>query len=124
MKTATLILSLFMLLKPVLPVLEYVVLYDYIKNELCVNKDKPELECNGKCHLKKEMAKTAATDSSEDKRHSFSVETSVVFYQNLSVLDFLIPTEIIELQKNLENNQDQYQFTFLTHIFKPPIFHF
>jgi hypothetical protein len=31
--------------------------YDYISKVLCINKDKPELKCNGKCHLMKELAK-------------------------------------------------------------------
>ncbi len=45
-----------MLFKPVIPILKYIVFYDYIKNELCENKDKPKLECNGKCHLAKVTA--------------------------------------------------------------------
>lgn len=72
-----------MFLKPILPVLEYVVFYDYIRNELCVNRDKPELECNGKCHLKKEMANTAANENNEKNTKQFSVETAVVFCQKL-----------------------------------------
>ena len=72
-----------MLFKPVLPVLEYVVFYDYFKNELCENKEKPELECNGKCHLKKELAK--ASDFPENgKDHRISVETNIVFYQEIA----------------------------------------
>ncbi|MAU15066.1 MAG: hypothetical protein CMH46_05945 [Muricauda sp.] len=39
--------------KPVLPVFEYVVNQDYIAEYLCVNKDKPMLNCNGKCYLSK-----------------------------------------------------------------------
>ena len=29
---------------------------DYITAKYCVNKDKPEMQCNGKCHLMKELA--------------------------------------------------------------------
>ena len=35
----------------------------FIEN-LCKNKDKPELACNGKCHLKK------VTENSSDKQNS------------------------------------------------------
>jgi hypothetical protein len=31
---------------------------DYIKKELCVNKDKPKMNCNGKCYLAKQIKKT------------------------------------------------------------------
>lgn len=34
---------------------DYLLNYDYISKVLCVNRDKPESCCNGKCHLMKEM---------------------------------------------------------------------
>ena len=30
---------------------------EYIAKVLCINKEKPQLQCNGKCHLKKELKK-------------------------------------------------------------------
>ena len=33
----------------------YWVQYDYYKTVLCENKDRPELKCNGTCHLAKEL---------------------------------------------------------------------
>lgn len=33
-----------------------------IEKEFCVNKTKPELQCHGKCHLKKELEKSDNTD--------------------------------------------------------------
>lgn len=33
-----------------------------IEQKFCINKSKPELECHGKCHLKKELEKTDNTD--------------------------------------------------------------
>lgn len=33
-----------------------------IEQEFCVNKAKPELQCHGKCHLKKELEKSDNTD--------------------------------------------------------------
>jgi hypothetical protein len=52
--------------KPIFPVMDYAINYDYISKVLCINKDKPELKCNGKCHLMKELAKTE-----DDKPISF-----------------------------------------------------
>ncbi|MDX6183052.1 hypothetical protein SGQ44_12090 [Flavobacterium sp. Fl-77] len=34
-----------------------------IEQEFCVNKARPELQCHGKCHLKKELEKSDSTDS-------------------------------------------------------------
>ena len=45
------------MLRPVQPYVEYVLNQDYIAEFLCINNDKPELQCNGKCHLVKEIEK-------------------------------------------------------------------
>ena len=37
--------------RPVAPVIEFVINQDYIVEFLCINTDKPELQCNGKCYL-------------------------------------------------------------------------
>lgn len=73
-----------MLVKPILPVLEYVVNYEYISKVLCINKDKPKLQCNGKCHLMKELAKASDAEKplSSDKKG------------NAPILDVLILEEI------------------------------
>ena len=39
------------LIGPVLPLIDYALRYDYYAHELCENKDKPELKCNGTCKL-------------------------------------------------------------------------
>ena len=49
------------LFQPVLPVYKYLLNYDYIVNVLCINKEKPELQCNGKCYLKKELSASKIT---------------------------------------------------------------
>lgn len=46
------------MVRPVLPVIEYYANYDYIASVLCENRDKPYLECNGKCYLEKQLNKT------------------------------------------------------------------
>jgi hypothetical protein len=37
-----------------------------IIEKYCVNKDKPEMECNGHCHLKKELNKTKVAEEQEE----------------------------------------------------------
>lgn len=39
------------MLKPLVPIMIYYANYDYIVTELCENRDKPYLECNGNCYL-------------------------------------------------------------------------
>lgn len=40
-------------------VANYLVEMDAIEAEFCVNKDQPELECHGSCHLQSQIAKTS-----------------------------------------------------------------
>ena len=46
---------IFTMLKPVIPVIHYSINFGVYANELCENKDKPELHCNGTCALAKKL---------------------------------------------------------------------
>lgn len=81
MKHLLIIMALCVLLKPVLPVLEYAIHYEYIIKELCENKAQPQLHCNGTCHLKKELAKASETEKS-DKKETAKQHTEILFYQS------------------------------------------
>lgn len=59
MKNIIFLISIVILLKPAFPVLDYVINYDYISKVLCINKEHPQMHCNGKCHLMNELAKNA-----------------------------------------------------------------
>ena len=52
------LLYLLAMVRPLVPIMEYYANYDYIASVLCENRDKPYLECNGKCYLEKQIAKT------------------------------------------------------------------
>ncbi|AZB24466.1 MULTISPECIES: hypothetical protein [Chryseobacterium] len=112
----------YMVFRPLIPLAEYAVNYNYIVNTLCVNKSKPELHCNGKCYLSKELAKTNAdTESSPFNKIKNSGQ---------KILDMYILPEITEVFHNGKiivfhtNSIDEtaYSFLFLKHIFKPPVF--
>jgi hypothetical protein len=55
------------MVRPVLPYVEYELNKDYIKEFLCINRDKPRLKCDGKCHLTQELRKAQSdvTDTQE-----------------------------------------------------------
>lgn len=54
------------MMRPLVPIIEYYANYDYIANVLCENRDRPFLECNGKCYLEKQLKK--ANHSSHDHK--------------------------------------------------------
>ncbi|MCO5725025.1 hypothetical protein [Robiginitalea marina] len=56
------ILALWMTLRPLWPLAEYVMNYEYIATVLCENREVPEMQCNGKCYLSKMLAREQAQD--------------------------------------------------------------
>lgn len=116
------LLALFMLLKPVLPVIDYVVNYEYITKVLCVNKAKPKLQCNGKCHLMKELAKTSESQTpiSSNKKIA-SHELEVLFFEEIKSFNI----RYIYFDKNQflsTNYSDLYSYLNSDFVFRPPIF--
>ena len=106
--------------KPIIPVFEYIVNYDFIVKELCENKEKPELACNGKCHLMKELAKANDSDKplSTDKKEANKQPIEVLFLEKFPV-DFQLFTYREEKKINsFYSNLYQNTTTFST--FHPP----
>ena len=58
------------MVKPLYPLLEYGIHYDYIVTHLCENKDRPQLQCNGKCYL----AQMFAAQSADHQENPFAEE--------------------------------------------------
>ena len=54
-----------------------------IEKEFCVNIDKPELQCKGKCYLQEKLKKSESSDSEQ-----------TVHYKNFE-LALTVPTELI-----------------------------
>jgi hypothetical protein len=47
-------------LKPLFPLVDYALNKEYISKNLCENRNKPKMNCNGKCHLMKQLKKASA----------------------------------------------------------------
>ncbi|WP_146035165.1 hypothetical protein [Formosa algae] len=121
MKTASLLLAIFLMVKPLIPLVEYAAFYDYIVNELCENKDVPELQCNGKCHLKEQLAKASDTEKgNNDKGGSISFENTLVFFQNSKFnYDLFFPKE--QPLKTASFYSKIYNFHYVNFVFHPPL---
>lgn len=66
----------------------YAINKDYIKKQLCENKDQPALKCDGKCHLKKVLAISKNISVEEPQPFLPSLEEikmPVLFFQALYV---------------------------------------
>ncbi len=122
MKKILFLLALFMLLKPALPVIDYVVNYEYITKVLCVNKAKPKLQCNGKCHLKKELAKTSESETPiSSNKKTATQEVEVLFFEEIKSFKITSLFFDDELNKN-SNYSNSYFYLNSDSVFRPPIF--
>jgi hypothetical protein len=94
---------------------------DYIIETYCVNKDKPQLQCNGKCQLAKQLQLVSAEDNSDANQ-----PTSIVFEAFFPV--FILSTSIDTFEIFIENNfresffsyQNNYSYLTDFHLDKPP----
>jgi hypothetical protein len=121
-KKLVFLLALFILLKPILPVVDYIVNYEYITKVLCVNKDKPKMHCNGKCHLMKELAKASESEKpiSSDKK-STTQESELLFFEKIN--SFKLSSIYFEDKHQLyTSNSDLYFYLNSDSVFRPPIF--
>jgi hypothetical protein len=56
---------------------------EYIMEFLCINRDKPELGCEGKCHLSKQLKAQDEADKQTNKQNQKSEVQVQLFCQSL-----------------------------------------
>ncbi len=119
MKHTIIIILFLFVFKPLFPVVEYVVNYDYIATKLCENKDKPALKCNGKCHLMKELAKASNSEKPiNDSSKKISLDTENLFFNNSKTVTFNVFNTIT--LKTIDIYNSIYFHKHITTIFHPP----
>jgi len=122
MKSFIILIALTLFLKPIFPVLDYVVNYDYITKVLCENKEKPELQCNGKCHLMKELAKEFENEKPiQNNKKIASSDFEVLFFQEIISLQFT-QGNVHDKAITLDFYDNQYYHLNSSNVFHPPIF--
>lgn len=111
-----------LIMRPVTPVLDYIVNYDYIVDELCVNRDKPELSCNGRCYLMQALAEEASKKKDAEERGAKNNLNIIVTYfinQTLSWEFDIITRESNSLAKDTYILHESSNFR--SKLIKPPI---
>ncbi|GAA4888905.1 hypothetical protein GCM10023311_11090 [Flaviramulus aquimarinus] len=106
------------MLRPVQPYVEYVLNQDYIAEFLCVNKDKPKLQCNGKCYLVKELKKQ---QENEPNSLRVSLENYPIGFVNIFKINPF--QSFIAFKKGaVFSYQKLYHFDYNYSAFQPPDF--
>ncbi|MTG98087.1 MULTISPECIES: hypothetical protein [Myroides] len=119
MKKIYIIIVFIVLFRPVAPLVEYWVNYEYVSKVLCENVSKPELECNGKCHLSNELSK------------SFDKSGKLVFDKYNTLYDYLVSgtfrylsfeLALVWRSEALDSYVNNYNYLQVSSLLDPPIF--
>lgn len=90
---------------------------EYIIQELCENKDKPQLNCKGKCYLKKKLEESnKAENQASGSIKQFELP---VFICNQENFEFALNQEVIT---QVQFPKDLYALTLNQSFFHPPRF--
>lgn len=104
-------------------VLYYQLNIDYIIETYCVNKEEPELQCNGKCHLAKQLQVVSNQTSNTDSNAIVNVLAEsfipVYFQSNTIQQQFDQCFDCITVRNY--NYSNLYAFHLEALLYKPPI---
>ncbi|WP_153799936.1 hypothetical protein [Foetidibacter luteolus] len=118
---ASLLLGLILLKTMAMPIacLQYNINQEYIAENLCENKSRPEMHCNGQCQLKKQL--DHANDSNESTAEKgIAKSVSAEYFEPVVSHSFAIETRILNF--NLPSNiHSQLLAGHKENIFHPPL---
>ena len=121
MKKLIFLFAFFILFKPLVAIVEYMINYEYISTVLCENKEKPILGCNGKCYLMNQLAKSADGEQPVSDKKVVIKDVEVLFFQELESVSFLNLANFKILSFNCDYS-NKYSFLNSRSLFRPPIF--
>jgi hypothetical protein len=105
-------------------IIQYVILVDYVVDQenyiekYCENKELPELNCNGTCHLAKELKLSVTENENSTSEEVYVSAISIFSFQQLNQLDMSLSPNQDKLKlysKDLRLTKD-----FISIVFKPP----
>lgn len=91
----------------------------YITENLCINKSKPWLHCNGKCYYKKNISQSEESEKKQaGKDNSNRLEVS--YFQEPFRLCFITPIQLDGKIASFPAYSYQYSSRYIETIFRPP----
>lgn len=99
--------------------LDYNLRKDYIAKNLCQNRNRPSMHCNGKCYLSKQLAKAAEQKEAQQKHASQSVDLYCTAMSQIT--SCMLNTYCYIVPKYFFINNDYLQ-NYYSEVFKPPTF--
>ncbi|MBK9461959.1 MAG: hypothetical protein KA783_04780 [Chitinophagales bacterium] len=115
------LLSILILLNPISRtwiVVSYQINQKYIAQNLCENRAKPQMKCNGKCHLKKQLEK--ANKDEQKTPQNLTEKVEVLFCSQLGSFHFQAQSPIESQSPPRCFYKQMHSQLYLTDIFHPP----
>ncbi|HBW85367.1 MAG TPA: hypothetical protein DEF82_01050 [Crocinitomicaceae bacterium] len=95
-----------------------------ITEKECENKKRPEMLCNGKCYLAKQLKKAEAELNSQKEKQERSISNLKVLEEGifvpLSAIFFEVNPNKLELSKSFFSYKNFYSYDVGSHYFHPP----
>jgi hypothetical protein len=98
-----------------MPHVNYWMNRDFIASVLCENKEKPELECNGKCHLKKQIQ-----ENSDDNPEGEEVSSQMMVEFFEPTIDHTVEWLVETITNSFYNYSEPLETGFSSSVFHPP----
>ena len=93
--------------------------HKYIAENLCVNKNRPWLHCNGKCYFMKKIQQAEENEKKQEtKKNLTRVEVSI--FQEPYQVSFIEPVILETTLRTLPPYTHHYSSSYLSTIFRPP----
>jgi len=104
------------MLRPLIPLANYLINQDYIAEFLCINKDLPEMQCNGKCQLAIKIE-----EQNQEKQKNLpriQLEDYPIGFGKITQLKL---KNILIVSNNSFSYKENYCYQPFSKIFRPPI---
>ncbi len=109
-----------MLVKPLWPLAVYIINYDYIVTNLCENRDKPQLQCDGKCYLTKMFAEKSTENHENPFAEGRILEIPLILNTSATATAHQLSRQLNQSQVVDDSYLDMTTFLFVFEIVQPP----
>jgi len=92
---------------------------DYIAKNLCINRSRPWLHCNGKCYFMKKLRQAEENEKKQTAKDNLS-RLEISFFQEPATVSFLQPVIAESSQMDFPAYTYQYSSHYIDAIFRPP----
>ncbi len=93
--------------------------HKYIAENLCINRDKPWLHCNGKCYFMRKIKQAEENQKKQEAQNNLG-RLEVFFFQEPYQMTFIEPLTLEAHKSTFPHYTHRYSNAYIETIFRPP----